>query len=380
MHREIQSVETFLGLCYLCWHCHTHCLVGWMNKQILFLLSFISGFFGFVRAENADSLSGKRISILPVPTFGYSPETRTYAGAVCLFNYRLGNATDTRASNSKIEFTYTQRKQIISEIGWNVFSNKEKIFSSGRISYSKFPDYFWGKGINTSDSNRITYSTGRFLAETVFAFKIKKNTYIGSTFRMLEYSQPKLIEGKQEIFNQIETGKSISVPGIAFIKDTRNNLLLPEQGMYFTFQYSYILNPSKPYQRILLDARKYGKWKNNILALRFKNLYSDGPMYDLALLGGDDNARGYYAGRYRDKMSSSLQAEAKRTIYKRWGIAVFGGASTVMGSDRVLSLKPNFGGGIRFLIDRKENINFRLDYAVGTNGNSGFYIAFGESF
>lgn len=349
-----------------------------MKKQFLF--SFIVGCFGFVNAENTDSISRKRISILPVPTFGYTPETQTYAGAVCLFNYRLGNANDTRASNAKIEFTYTQRKQIISEIGWNVFSNQEKIFSSGRISYSKFPDYFWGKGINAPDSNRITYSTGRLLMETVFAFRIKQNTYLGPTFRMLEYSQSKLIDGKQEVFNQIETGKSISLPGIAFIKDTRNNLLLPEKGMYFTFQYSYILHPAKSYHRILLDARKYGKWKNNILAIRFKNLYSDGPMYDLALLGGDDNARGYYAGRYRDKMSSSLQAEIKRTIFKRWGLAVFGGTSTVTDNDFTLRLKPNFGGGIRFLIDRKENINLRLDYAVGTNGNSGFYIAFGESF
>jgi hypothetical protein len=42
--------------------------------------------------------------------------------------------------------------------------------------------------------------------------------------------------------------------------------------------------------------------------------------------------------------------------------------------------KYNYGGGIRFLMDKEEHTNLRLDYAVGQDGNKGFYVVFGESF
>jgi hypothetical protein len=44
------------------------------------------------------------------------------------------------------------------------------------------------------------------------------------------------------------------------------------------------------------------------------------------------------------------------------------------------SFKPNAGFGFRFLVDKKENTNLRIDYAVGAQNQSGFYISFGESF
>jgi hypothetical protein len=52
-----------------------------------------------------DSIPAKRrnLSILPVPAFGYEPETKAYIGAVCLFNWRFRNDTVARPSNAKVE-------------------------------------------------------------------------------------------------------------------------------------------------------------------------------------------------------------------------------------------------------------------------------------
>ncbi len=49
---------------------------------ILFLLTCNS-------ALSQDAAKVKKIKILPVPVFGYSPETRTYVGAVMLFTLDL---------------------------------------------------------------------------------------------------------------------------------------------------------------------------------------------------------------------------------------------------------------------------------------------------
>ena len=93
--------------------------------------------------------------------------------------------------------------------------------------------------------------------------------------------------------------------------------------------------------------------------------------------------RGYFYGRYRDINLSTLQLESRNHLFWRIGVSVFGGYSYIFDSikeSQAENLKLNYGLGLRFLVDKKDNINLRLDYARGENGQDGFYIAFGESF
>ena len=78
----------------------------------------------------------------------------------------------------------------------------------------------------------------------------------------------------------------------------------------------------------------------------------------------------------------SVQGEIRQALRKRFGFTVFAGISALY-DDAVPTAEnwyPNAGLGLRFKADRKENINLRLDAAIGTEGNYGFYIAFGEAF
>jgi len=64
-------------------------------------------------------------------------------------------------------------------------------------------------------------------------------------------------------------------------------------------------------------------------------------------------------------------------------LAAFGGVLLIYEQPRFINnenVKPNAGIGLRFLVDKNENTNLRLDYAIGKNNQSGFYISFGESF
>ena len=41
---------------------------------------------------------------------------------------------------------------------------------------------------------------------------------------------------------------------------------------------------------------------------------------------------------------------------------------------------PSGGLGLRFMISEAKNINLRLDYALGVDGNQGFYFGVMEAF
>ena len=119
--------------------------------------------FGWIFAQ--DSTKVKKVKVLPVPAFGYSPETRTYVGAVTLFTLDFYPDTITRISNAKVEFNYTWNKQVIAEIGWNYFFREEKWFTKGLIHFSKYPDLYYGIGTNTPDSNELVFSTNRLVID-----------------------------------------------------------------------------------------------------------------------------------------------------------------------------------------------------------------------
>ncbi|MDZ4757781.1 MAG: BamA/TamA family outer membrane protein, partial [Bacteroidota bacterium] len=324
----------------------------------------------------------KKFKVLPVPIFGYSPETRTYAGAVALFTLRMYNDTNTRTSNAKIQIYYTVNKQIIFENEWNYFFNKEKYFTKGNISYSKYPDLYFGIGAKTPDSNKFSFNSNRFVFEGNFLKNLGNKIFAGTNIRYLDYSN---ITSHQSILNPELVSNSTAGFGFTIIKDTRNNLLTPTSGVYFNFNSTYNISESN-YLKTIIDFRYYRTW-NTIFTLsnRYITIFNSGnvPFYDYAFLGGDQYVRGYYFGRFRDKNLTALQTEFRFRIIKKFGAAVFGGVANIFSNENKFDIqnsKHNFGFGIRILMDKKENTNLRLDYAMGSNGNTGFYIVFGESF
>jgi hypothetical protein len=64
-------------------------------------------------------------------------------------------------------------------------------------------------------------------------------------------------------------------------------------------------------------------------------------------------------------------------------LTAFGGLSNIYHNAQDFNIdhtKYNYGFGFRFLVDKKERTNLRMDYAIGKDGNNGFYVSFGESF
>lgn len=100
------------------------------------------------------------------------------------------------------------------------------------------------------------------------------------------------------------------------------------------------------------------------------------------MLGGAELMRGYYEGRYRDKQFIGGQAEYRMPIWWRFGAAAFAGLGDVapaIQEFRLSSFKPSYGLGLRFMVNPKEKVNIRLDYAWGQQ-TSGFYLEITEAF
>ncbi len=93
--------------------------------------------------------------------------------------------------------------------------------------------------------------------------------------------------------------------------------------------------------------------------------------------------RGFYEGRFRDRQAISLQAEYRQQLLSRLGFVLFGSAGRVgneISDLGVAGLKYGGGAGLRLMLNRKERLNIRIDYARGSNQSSGLYFAIGEAF
>ena len=339
----------------------------------------------FCFQTKAQHVTNKReITVLPVPAIGYSPETKTYVGAVSLFTFSNRNDTTTRSSNAEIEFNYTWNKQVIIESGWNYFTPGEKWFSSGLIHYSKYPDLYYGIGFDTPASNEVNFESNRVNLDFNLLRNIKKNNFVGAGLNYTSFNNIKFVNENED--SPVHDKSNFGIKAI-YLHDSRNNILSPSKGNYFEFSNSFNLSSSN-YSKTAADYRRYlslGEDDAHVFAGRFyqESIWGNPPFYDYAKVGGDEYVRGYYLGRFRDKNLSLLQLEYRALLFWKIGVATFGGVAMIydkLSNIQSESFKPNAGLGLRFLVDEDENTSLRIDYAVGAGGQSGFYISFGESF
>ncbi len=350
-----------------------------------FLLLFACSFIVSLSLFSQDSSKVKKIRVLPVPTFGYSPETSTYVGAVALFTINLYQDSTTRTSNAKVEVSYTWNKQMILETQWNYFFAHEAWFTRGLLHFSKYPDFYYGIGPDTPDEGELKFESNRAIVDIDVLKKLKKYVFGGIGVRYLNYANLGFYD-ENNPYPELQNSTNVGLK-LIFLKDSRNNILNASGGNFMEIINTHNFSDSY-YSHLGVDLRKYATMTYNdrhVLAGRFYTAFviGDPPFYDYSFIGGDKYARGYFYGRYRDHNFTTLQLEYRLPIVWRIGLAGFGGLSMIypdFSSIDQSSFKPNGGLGLRLLVDKTENTNLRIDYAVGAAGQDGFYITFGESF
>jgi hypothetical protein len=333
----------------------------------------------------------KKTKLLPLPYAGFLPETGFLAGGALLVTTRLSKDTSLPFSYSETDFTYTQNHQTIIENDMFLYLGHHYILK-GLVGYESYPDKFWGIGNKTSVDSVEGYNSQRIFADLSFVRKVNKRFYVGLKYRLFSMYNIHPLYGVDNIVPSKILGANGSVSngiGLALIWDSRDNILTTSTGTYIGFfnpKFGRFTGSNNTFSRYELDVRHFIKInKKNILALQLVGTFVTGnaPFNMYAFLGSDDDMRGYYKGRYRDKDYMSIQAEYRRHLFWRIGITAFVSAGDVNNSlGNLLTTLPkySYGGGIRLKINRKENINIRLDYAWGTPSNQGLYIYLAEAF
>jgi outer membrane protein assembly factor BamA len=360
----------------------------------LLILGLISSFCCAFAENSGDSLKlnkTRKGRWLLLPILLRSPVTRWGGGIAQSYIFPASQRDSiSRASNIESFGLYTENRQIILLFGCNVYTHDEKYIIHWRNSFSNFPDKFWGVGNFTGEENKESYSFQQFLINPQILRKISRKFYAGLFYEYQKVYSIQYTSGGRFDSENISGRKGSEVSGLGAILawDSRDHAFSPGKGFFIQFtaaQFSPVFKSQYSFFNYQLDLRNfYTLFKKHVLAFQVMGYLTSGnvPLRNLALLGGSDIMRGYYAGRYRDKDILATQAEYRFPVYKKFGLVFFAGGGRV--SDRLKNFTLNgirysVGGGIRFALKPEDKLNLRVDYGMGYKSR-GLYVTVAESF
>ncbi|MBY0347650.1 MAG: outer membrane protein assembly factor [Hydrotalea flava] len=359
---------------------------------LLFFLFFVlMNGYSFAQTFKKDTLPSKKILYFPV--IAKSIETNWSFGLAGSATFRLSKSdTTSRTSNIQSVVLYSLKKQFITAINGAEYFKNEKYILNEQISYSSFPDKFWGIGNTTPDSIVEHYSFQQYYLYLHLLRNLGHHFFGGVLYEMQHVYKINYITGG--LFDQENiagrSGYFVSGLGLSLTYDDRNDAFAPDKGNFAQIYFNHfdpLIGSSFNYTNLVVDLRKFLRiYRKQVLALQgfsFSNIGAEVPLRSLASLGGANSMRGYYGGRYRDKQAFVLQAEYRVPIYKSVGIALFGSSGEVghaIDDFALNGLKYAYGAGLRIRLTKKEKLNLRLDYGIGQGNNQGFYLQLGEAF
>ena len=176
--------------------------------------------------------------------------------------------------------------------------------------------------------------------------------------------------------------------GLHLQRDLRDNTFYPSKGSLFDFTADFFdqtWGSRREYQTYKIAFNSFHELrKRHVLAYRVMGCTANGsvPFYDLCLFGFNNDLRGYTTGQFQNRRMFATQGEYRLDWKKRLGFVGFGGVGGVartwsdFRSDQLL---PAGGVGMRFNLDKKNHINYRVDLAFGREGRT-LAIGIGEAF
>lgn len=331
---------------------------------------------------------------LILPLIARSIETDWSVGIAGSFTFRFNRLdTLTRTSNTQALALYSLRKQFIAAINGTTYFPGERYILNHQISYSYFPDKFWGLGKSALDQNVEAYTFRQYYVYLHLQRKLRDRFFLG-----LLYEYQRLLNVDHDpgdLFDQQQVpGRDpyhISGAGLSLTYDTRNNAFAPDQGalgQIFFNHFAPLLGSGFRYTAYVVDLRRFMRlYRDQVLAVQAYAQFNVGdvPLRSLASFGGSNSMRGFYDGRYRSKNQLVLQAEYRVPIVWRIGAVGFFGVGNVgdrLGDLNLRELKYSYGAGLRVVLNRKERLNLRVDYGwgLGQSVSNGLYFQLGEAF
>ncbi len=332
---------------------------------------------------------------IAAPVISFSPETNFAFGTGAKFLFKFnGSGEETRVSNMPMSVQYTLNNQFFVFSGFEIFTNQEKWVIEGNFLLQNYPRLFYGFGRDTPESTEEVYENHQFLFEPIFLKQLPiRYLFVGGGIRYNHIFKTGIESGG--IIDQIRpegfNGSTSVGAEVAVLYDSRNNVLNAQNGWYLEFthgEYGKVLGGTHRFDLTRFDLRHFKELKNkskDVLAFQVVGRTTRGsiPFSEFAFFGSSEIMRGYREGRFVDRDLLATQAEYRKHFgTSRFGAVAFLGTGSVYNSlsdFQFGSLKPNYGVGLRFKLDKEENLNIRFDWGVGRGSNE-FYLSIAEAF
>jgi hypothetical protein len=345
---------------------------------------------------NPDSLVLINLKVVPVPILTSTPETGVRFGMALEYFFNAkekGKNTEARGSYVHGQMTYSTKSQLDLSSSWQIFGRGERYVFRGNAGFQRFNERYWGVGNNGSaneDYNSQFYN--RVYLESRVYKLLKHQNYLGIALNFsdtynLTYSKPLSTNDLQVAGIN---GSKVFGLGPAYLHDSRDFPFSAHKGSYAEIYYQYhipVLGDDYNYGEWMVDLRKYYPIsQRSTLAFQFmsKTAIGNVPLRELQRLGSSNLMRGFFTGRIRDKSYTAAQSEFRFHIWK-WIYGAGFGAVGLMG-ESFSSYDPKYdllyagGAGLRFLVNKKNRMFLRLDYARNSLDGSAFYIRLNEAF
>lgn len=340
-----------------------------------------------------DTAKLRKPVIIGIPVAFYLPETRVGVGLVGMATWRFKNEPlNTPPSQTRVGFIYTQNRQLVAYQDWRMYFNREKWITFGEVGYYRYNYFFHDIGPEKpNEDHEELFDEAFFRVRVHFMRRWFKGFYLGPNIWFDDFDILKL-DSSGILFNQQITGirgGRVSNIGLISNYDTRDNIFFPRKGFFIESQFQWFtrfLGSDYEYTRFTVNAARYlGTNYGHVIGIQalVDFISGDPPFNYMALLGGHRLMRGYYEGKYRDRNMMGAQVEYRAPLLLwKFGLVAFAGTGMVADRVRnfdVKNLLYSYGGGVRFMFSRKEQIQLRVDYGRGKN-TSGLYILIQESF
>ncbi len=337
----------------------------------------------------------KSWGVVPLPIIAYSPDFGGMFGAAAILFYgpdvgvpeeeREGLRNNTVAVNGII----TTNGSYIGALATTNYLAEERYRWDNSISGNQIPRSFFGIGPEAETEEEYT---GRsFGASTNFNVQAAEDLFVGPLYQYEFFSIEERDGG-----GVLDSGDLRGADGKLFASGLGGRLIWDTTGGAFWPTHGFVLDTDVVYYPESLgssydfglfgaDFRQYFTlFASHVLALqgRYHASWGDVPFQFLPSVGGDGPMRGLLEQRYRDDVSTTVQAEYRLPINRRFGVVGFFSAGQVgehIGDLELTDPKIAGGFGFRVALSTEQKLNLRIDVAFSEMGTAP-YVNMREAF
>ena len=342
--------------------------------------------------DSAKPEKKKRGSLIIAPIPISSPAIGSGLVLVLGYVFKLSeNDEVSPASTVGLVGAFTNNGTRAGGLGGRLYFSENKyqttfLIAKGRVNFD-----FYGIGrIPGGESIKVPLSGSGTVFFGEFLRNVWKDIFVGPRYQHRKISAR--LDGPQtpggfEI-PTIDLQSTTVALGFKVQRDTTKGSFYPKKGSLFNATADFFdqsLGSRRQYQNYKVSYNSYNAiGAKQVLAYRgmICSANQSVPFYDLCLFGVSNDLRGYTGGQFQNRRMFATQAEYRRELPHRLGVVAFAGVGSVarrwneFRSDQFL---PAAGAGLRFKLDKKNHINYRIDWAIGRAGQT-LSIGVGEAF